>query len=289
MDAAIIGNPNSGKAGDENYLEHYAKILRTGGLNTEVLNTEYPNHATELATEVGKDRLVVAAGGDGTINEVVNGLHRDATLGILPLGTANVLAREIGLPLNAEKACQRILLGETFRMDLGVATDHKGSERRFTFVAGIGFDANVIYSVTPRLKRYFKALAFVLSAFRVYTEEETPAIHLLHGDTIYVSQFVIIANGRRYGGDFRVTGSQSLSSGELEAIMVERVGALLRPDVLGRILSRRPLNSSMRSVDAREFRARAPGAEIPVQLDGELWGRLPMSFRTDSGALKVIR
>ena len=289
MDAAIIGNPNSGKAGDENYLEHYAKILRTGGLNTEVLNTEYPDHATELAAEVGGDRLVIAAGGDGTINEVVNGLPGDATLGILPLGTANVLAREIGLPLNAEKACQRILTGETFRMDLGVATDHNGVERRFTFVAGIGFDASVIYSVTPRLKRYFKALAFVLSAFKVYTETETPAIHVLHGDTTYISQFVIIANGRRYGGDFRVTGDQSLSSGELEAIMIERVGALLRPDVLGRILSRRPLNSSMRSVDAQEFRARAPGAEVPVQLDGELWGRLPMTFRTEPGALRVIR
>ncbi len=288
MEAALIGNPNSGKAGDKNYLENYAKILREGGLETEVLNTEYPDHATELATEAG-DRLVIAAGGDGTINEVINGISKDATLGILPLGTANVLAREIGLPLNPKKACERILAGNTFQMDLGIATDHDGAERRFTFVAGIGFDANVIYSVTPRLKRYFKALAFVLSAFRVYTEEESPAIHILHGDTTYVSQFVIIANGRRYGGDFRVTGSQTLSSGELEAIMIERVGALLRPDVLGRILSRRPLNSSMRSVDAQEFRARAPGAEIPVQLDGELWGRLPMSFRTDPGALKVIR
>lgn len=288
MDAAIIGNPNSGKAGDRNYLENYAKILRAGGLNTEVLNTEYPNHATELAAEVG-DRIVIAAGGDGTINEVVNGLHKDATLGILPLGTANVLAREIGLPLNPKKACGRILAGDTFRMDLGIATDRKGTERRFTFVAGIGFDANVIYSVTPWLKRYLKALAFALSAFKVYAEEEFPAIHVLYGDTIYVSQFVIIANGRRYGGDFRVTGGQSLSSGELEAILVERIGALLRPDILGRILARHPLNRSMRSVNAAEFRARAPGAEVPVQLDGELWGRLPMSFRTEPGALKVIR
>lgn len=288
MDAAIIGNPNSGKAGDRNYLENYAKILRAGGLNTEVLNTEYPNHATELAAEVG-DRIVIAAGGDGTINEVVNGLHKDATLGILPLGTANVLAREIGLPLNPKKACGRILAGDTFRMDLGIATDRNGIERRFTFVAGIGFDANVIYSVTPWLKRYLKALAFALSAFKVYAEEEFPAIHVLYGDTIYVSQFVIIANGRRYGGDFRVTGGQSLSSGELEAILVERIGALLRPDILGRILARRPLNRSMRSVNATEFRARAPGAEVPVQLDGELWGRLPMSFRTEPGALKVIR
>lgn len=288
MDAAIIGNPNSGRAGNRNLLENCADILRAGGMRTEVLNTEYPDHATELAAEAG-DRLVVAAGGDGTINEVVNGLQEGATMAILPLGTANVLARELGLPLNPEKACKRILHGESLSMDLGLATDHNGNERRFTFVAGIGFDANVIYSVTPRLKRYFKALAFVLSAFKVYTEKESPAIHIQHGNTIYVSQFVILANGRRYGGDFRVTGSQSLASGELEAIMIERIGALLRPDILGRILARQPLNSSMRSVDAAEFRARAPGAEVPVQLDGELWGRLPMNFKILPQALNVIR
>ena len=107
-DAVIIGNPNSGRAGDEDYLEHFAEILRSGGLAVEVLNTERPNHATELASAAG-DRLVVGAGGDGTLNEVINGLSRGATLGVLPLGTANVLARELGLPLDAEEACRRLL------------------------------------------------------------------------------------------------------------------------------------------------------------------------------------
>jgi diacylglycerol kinase (ATP) len=288
MSAVIIGNPHSGRAGDEDRLERYADILRSGGMKTKVLNTEYPDHATELASEAG-DQLVIAAGGDGTINEVVNGLHKEATLGILPLGTANVLARELGLPLKPEKACRRILEGNHSRIDLGVATNRQGEERRFTFVAGIGFDANVIYTVTPRLKRYLKALAFILTAFRVYAEEEFPAIHVHHGDTIYVSQFVILANGRRYGGDFQVSGEGSLTSGELEAILVERISALIRPDILGRILARRPLNSSMRSIGARELEARSPGTEVPVQIDGELWGRLPMSFRIEPEALKVAR
>lgn len=288
MDAVIIGNPNSGRAGDEDRLERYADILRDGGIKTEVLNTEYPDHATTLATKAG-DKLVVAAGGDGTINEVVNGLHKDATLGVLPLGTANVLARELGIPLKPEKACQRIVEGEQSRIDVGVATNREGEERRFTFVAGIGFDANVIYTVTPRLKRYFKALAFILSAFRVYTEEEFPAIHVHHGDTIYVTQFVILANGRHYGGEFQVSEKASLTNGELEAILVERISALIRPDILGSILARRPLSSSMRSIGAQEFEARSPGTEVPVQIDGELWGRLPMKFRIEPGALKVVR
>ena len=117
--AVIIGNPNSGSAGDEGYLEGFADTLRAGGLTVEVLNTERPDAAG--------DRLVIAAGGDGTVNEVLNGLSTGAALGILPLGTANVLARELGLPLEPEGACERILTGAASRMDVGVATDDAGN------------------------------------------------------------------------------------------------------------------------------------------------------------------
>src|SRR5829696_7946649 len=172
--AVIIGNPNSGRAGSKGSLERCAKVLRSGGLSVEVLNTERPDHATELAT-LAEDRLVVAAGGDGTINEVINGLDREATLGILPLGTANVLARELGLPLDVGLACERILRGERARVDLGVATNREGIERRFACMAGIGFDAKVVHAVTPRMKRYLRGLAFPLAAFKVlFTEELSP-------------------------------------------------------------------------------------------------------------------
>ena len=172
-DAVIIGNPNSGRAGDEEYLERFAEILRSGDLRVEVLNTEHPNHATELASLAG-DRLVVAAGGDGTVNEVLNGLSPEATLGVLPLGTANVLARELGLPLDPSEACWRILEGERSRVDFGVATDDAGAERRFACMAGIGFDAKVIGAVTPRLKRYLRTVAFQLTAFKVFCREQVP-------------------------------------------------------------------------------------------------------------------
>src|SRR3712207_9595257 len=78
--AVIIGNPNSGSAGDEGYLERFAEILRAGGLKVEVLNTERPDYATELAAMAG-DRLVIAAGGDGTVNEGVNGLSDRKSVG----------------------------------------------------------------------------------------------------------------------------------------------------------------------------------------------------------------
>jgi diacylglycerol kinase (ATP) len=288
MEAVIIGNPNSGSAGDEGYLERFADALRAGGLEVEVLNTERPDHATELAAMAG-DRLVIAAGGDGTVNEVVNGLSKDATLGILPLGTANVLARELGLPLKPEVACERILSSTGSQMDVGVATDKEGTERRFTCMAGIGFDANVVREVTPRLKRCLKTLAFPLTALKVYLEGNLPKLHVIDGDTTHVAQLAVVANGHYYGGDFKVAEEASLTSGKLEVVLVEKVGRLLRADIFARVLAKRPLDRDAKSFPARDIRAESSSGHVPVQIDGELWGQLPMSFCIEPAAIRVIR
>ena len=289
--AVIIGNPNSGSAGDEGYLERFAETLRAGGLGVEVLNTERPDHATELSTAAG-DRLVIAAGGDGTVNEVVNGLSEGATLGILPLGTANVLARELGLPLKPEDACERILTGTPIRMDVGVATDEEGTERRFTLMAGIGFDADVVREVTPRLKRYLRTLAFPLVALKVYFWGDRPDLQIVDGDATHVAQFAVVANGQYYGGEFEVAEDASLTSGALEVVLVEKVGHLMRPDILARILAKSPLDRAMKSFSSQTVDAKSPaarGARVLVQMDGEVWGQLPMSFRIEPAAIKVIR
>jgi diacylglycerol kinase (ATP) len=272
LDAVIIGNPKSGRAGDRDYLERHAASLRSGGLSVEVLNTERPNHATELAA-AARERLVVAAGGDGTVNEVINGLTPGATLGILPLGTANVLARELGLPLDAEGACRRIVEGGETRVDLGVAIDEAGNERRFACMAGV---------------RYLRGLAFQVMAFRVLFSNRFPPVRISAGDKVHVARFAIVANGHYYGGDYRVTGPGLLTSGKLETVLVEKVGYLLRPDVFWGIIFRRPLNRSMESFKTTEVHADSAGDHVPIQVDGELWGELPMSFRVEPAALKVV-
>lgn len=290
-EAVIIGNPNSGSAGDEDYLEGFADTLRDGGMRVEVLNTEHPDHATQLAEAAG-EQLVIAAGGDGTVNEVLNGLSADATLGILPLGTANVLARELGIPLDPELACERILSGSPLRVDIGVATDAEGIERRFACMAGIGFDADVVREVTPRFKRYLRSLAFPLAALKVYFRGDQPDILVQDGDTTYVAQFAIVANGQYYGGEFETARDASLTSGGLEVVLVEKVGILLRPDVLASFLSKKPLDDSSKSFTSQGVRAWSPTAgkrTVPVQIDGEVWGQLPMEFRIEAGAAEVIR
>lgn len=285
MDAVIIGNPASGR-GDIDLLEDCAKLLKERCEEVEIWPTERPRHATELATLAGAC-LVVAAGGDGTVNEVINGLHTDATLGVLPLGTANVLARELGIPLNIGKASQRIVGGETIRMDLGVATDEGGVQRKFSCMAGIGFDANVIQAVPSRMKRDLGVMAFALTAFKVLAVEDLPWIRIQNGGD-HRSQFAIIANGSHYGGDYKTSDSASLTNGELDVIMVEKVSKLLRPDIFGRILAKKPLSKDATRFSVTELEATSE-EKVPVQLDGEIWGHLPMSFRVEPASLKVIK
>jgi diacylglycerol kinase family enzyme len=224
------------------------------------------------------------------VNEVLNGLSEGATLGILPLGTANVLARELGLPLDPEGACERILTGAASRMDVGVAADDAGNERRFACMAGIGFDAEVVDEVGSSLKRYLRSLAFPLVALKVYFRNDRPELRIKDGDTTHVVQYAVVANGQYYGGDFETAEDASLVSGELQVVLVDKVGRLMRPDVLAHILAKKPLDRTMRSFASRGVRVESPGGRhVPVQIDGEVWGSLPMSFRIEPGALEVIR
>lgn len=287
MRAVIIGNRSAGRPGDGYQLERCAEILGAHGVEAEVWDTDHPEHATELATLAG-DGLIVAAGGDGTVNEVINGISTDATLGVVPLGTANVLARELDLPLKLEQACERIVSGKPLEIDLGIATDSDGVERRFACMAGLGFDANVVKEVTPQMKRYLRASAFALTAFQVYFKGMLPEFEIIRGDEVYSTQFAVVANSLHYGGELKVMHEGSLTSGELSVVMVERVGTLMRPDYLGRILARQPLSGFSPSFSDKEIHARPKDAEVPVQIDGEAWGHLPMSFRVEPAALRVI-
>ena len=175
------------------------------------------------------------------------------------------------------------------RIDLGVAADEEGIERRFACMAGIGFDASVVSEVQPHMKRHLKTSAFTLTAFQVYFKNVLPEFEIVRGDEVYTTQFAIVANTSHYGGDFKVIDEVSLTSGELAVVRVEKVGSLLRPDYLGRIFARQPLSGFSPTFSGEEVSARPLGEKVPVQLDGEVWGCLPMSFRVEPASLRVIQ
>jgi len=127
-----------------------------------------------------------------------------------------------------------------------------------------------------------------LAALKVFLRGDRPELHIKDGDTTHVVQYAVVANGQYYGGNFETAEEASLMSGELQVVLVEKVGHLARPD----ILAKKPLDRTMKSFASGDILAESPdgrGARVPVQIDGEFWGHLPMSFRIEPAALEVIR
>jgi diacylglycerol kinase family enzyme len=184
-----------------------------------------------------------------------------------------VLARELGLPLDSEQACKKILTGTASRVDVGIATDQEGTEQRFALMAGVGFDAEVVRAVTPSIKRWLRGFAYPLMALKIYFQSKQPELRVKIGDTSYETEFAVVANGQYYGGDFEMAEGTSLRNGNIEVVLISKVSFLLRADILARILTKRPLDRAMSSLTAEEAKVvstEGQRARVPVQLDGEV-------------------
>jgi YegS/Rv2252/BmrU family lipid kinase len=282
----VIGNPAAGASGPS-VIRSAAAFLRRHARRVEMGLTHARGDAEALCREAvsaGAD-LVVAAGGDGTINEVVNGLAGSpAALGVIPLGTANVLALETGIPTDPEAACRLVLAGRPRAIHLGMA-----GSRRFLLMAGAGFDAEVVYSMTASWKRTMGKSAYFLAGFW----------HLLarRGARLTVSAEaigtlsatgVIIGKARFYGGRFSVTPGARLEEPRLEACVFLRGGRAGRARTAWRVL--RGTHGPHRDVVLfKTDRLRVTSTErVHVHADGDLIGALPLDFRVAPETLRII-
>ncbi|MBI5394990.1 MAG: diacylglycerol kinase family lipid kinase [Verrucomicrobia bacterium] len=268
--------------------------LRELAGDADLLPTDAAGHAITLAEQAARGGCgtVVAAGGDGTINEVVNGLMRIPAasrprLGVVPIGTANVYARELGLPFSVDAAWRVAAAGRERCVDVGVARAAGGEQRYFAQLAGAGFDALAIAALDMRLKKRINWLAYVVSGFRTVARG-LPRLTVTADDRRCEGCFVFIGNGRFYGGSFPLFPDAQLDDGALTVCVFEG-GRVL--DVL-RYLPRVLTGSHPKLADVRYFKAkrvRVESAEtVPTELDGELWGNCPAEFSVEAGALRVL-
>jgi YegS/Rv2252/BmrU family lipid kinase len=262
-------------------------LLHGYSWEVEVASTAYAGHATHLARQARATRdIVIAAGGDGTLNEVINGVvGSEVAVGVLPLGTANVWAREVGIPARPLAAAKVLLTGERRRVDVGLAGD-----RHFLLMAGIGFDAAVVAAMPARSKRRFGALAFVLrGAWAAARERRWHArIRAPEGDLELDATWIIAGNTRLYGGVARISGAASVVDGRLDLVVFGRGGLFARAGwSLAAIPGR---HSRLRQVTYRQLAAFRLETDTPhpVQVDGEPAGWTPLDFRCVPAALAVI-
>src|SRR5689334_6598572 len=219
--AILISNPKTGRyASRRRPVQELAAQLESLGIKIDLKLTQRPGDATEIAARAASNGTsdVIVAGGDGTINEAIQGLGgTTARLGIIPRGTANVLARELGLPLDEEQAVAVIAQGKSRKIYLGLMTDETTNQSRyFVLMAGIGLDASVVGRVQPSLKKRIGKGAFWISGLsHLATWNPQPFTLEINGDQ-YKATFAAIGKAARYGGDLAITPGARLDQPDFE-------------------------------------------------------------------------
>lgn len=211
-DHLVIVNPVAGRGAGERMIPVVTRLLREHGLSFDLTRTERPWHAAELARQavVSGYRTVVAVGGDGTSNEVLNGLmaareagEGEAAMGVLCVGTGNDFAYGMGIPPDLETGCAALARGQTRRVDVG----HARGFRYFGNGVGIGFDAavNVVASRLRRLRGFLVYLIAVLRTLIFYYRAPLTRIELDDRTLELPALMISVMNGRRMGGGFLMT------------------------------------------------------------------------------------
>jgi YegS/Rv2252/BmrU family lipid kinase len=238
--------------------------------------------AARSARTGGYDRIV-AAGGDGTLNEVINGLAPSTIpLAFIPLGTVNVLALEIGLPFALRAAAAVAGSGVPTPVCLGQA-----GTRKFLLMAGVGFDAQVVRAVDSRLKRRIGRFAYVVAALKTLGKWQPPQLTVTLADgSVQRAAGVIVGNGRLYGGRFSLTPHARLADDTFEVLLLRRTSraALLRAGLCA-LLRRSPAAGD--SLLLRTSALTIAGT-APIQIDGDDFGDLPCAFTTLPGAITLV-
>ncbi len=291
--AVLISNPNAGRGGTHRAAEidRFCSLLKKNGLQVELLNTEAPGDATRLAAEAAEKGAtdVIVSGGDGTINEALQGLIGTNTrLAIWPRGTSNVLAHDLKFPVKLELAAEAIVRNKTRRVHIGCAIDEASSVKRyFLLMAGIGIDATVASKVRSGLKRRIGKGAFWYAGIGFLLRWNPASFTMeVDGERFDVT-FACIANAASYGGGLVLTPRAQIDKPEFEILLIDshsrlRYLYLLTVVMQGRV---KPGTAGARYLYAKQ--ARAIGDTL-VQVDGEVIGTTPMSFEIAPETIEVI-
>lgn len=281
---AVIYNPTAGRARRDKLNAVILELQRLG-CRVELNETHARGDAEEIAGGIDDARvdIVAAAGGDGTVNEVVNGLKGKAVaLAVIPLGTANVLADEIDLGRKVKRIAEAIAFGGVRPIRVGNANG-----RRFVMMAGAGFDAKVVDGVQLGLKRFVGPLAYVWEMVRqVFVYGWAPCRVEVDGQTYQVAS-AIVCNGQSYGGPFTAAPAANLETDCFQIVMFTRSGwfNVVRYG-LALVIGRLPHLADVRIVPGRHVVIHGDKG-APVQADGDILTRLPAHIEIDSETVQL--
>jgi len=290
----VIFNP----AARGNKARRFRRFLNELSQQCALKATTGPGDArrfAQAAVATGYD-IIAAAGGDGTVNEVLNGIGDEpdgfqrTRLGVLPLGTVNVFARELKIPLRLEGAWRVLKRARETKIDLGRADffeDGRPAQRHFMQLGGAGLDARAIELVSWKLKKTAGPLAYLVAGFQALAEKQPRLTVTAAGKTL-TGELALLGNGQFYGGSFGIFPGAALGDGRLHACVFPQVNmpALLR--LVPGFLVRRKLSGPR--VGRLCAQAITVTSDLPAafELDGEWAGHLPAIFSVEPQKLRVV-
>jgi diacylglycerol kinase family enzyme len=334
--ATIIFNPMSGRpARRAENVRGMIELLKKRGINTVGKATAGPMDATQLAREAvaGGAEIIISYGGDGTLNEVLQGIVGSrAALAVWPGGTSNVVARDLSITNKLEAIADLIAAGKTVRVSLGLSRgqgsgvrdqghemeacsvsfadpdknvietsaslpdstlrlptpDPRPLQRYFLMMAGIGLDASIARTVNKKLKRRTGEFAYwVAGVNHLFRWKPEPFVIEVDGQS-YESVFAVIGNGKGYGGRMCMTPGAKLEEPGFQIYLLPRMSNNFSYiGALSACLRGRPETTRAKIVEGRHIKASC-SRETWVEVDGEVIGRLPMTFESVPDALSLI-
>jgi diacylglycerol kinase (ATP) len=282
----LIANPTSGSFSPKKIAEIQSS-LRQGGLDPELLLTGSAQDAALFAARVCRETaspLVLVAGGDGTVNGVLNGLVPGAaTLGVIPMGTSNVLARELKIS-SLHDALARVARGDSGPISIG-ELECAGERRRFLLMAGVGVDGAVVQAVRLGEKKLVGKGAYLLSALRVLANWDRGELQVTGAGRSVTCHSVIVCNAARYGGNFLLAPEGDLFTPGFQVLCIKggRLTFLGLALLLG--LNRVAESRSITLFQADELEIAGNKA---VQIDGDFFGLAPLKLRSLPDFVRLI-
>jgi len=286
LSITIIVNPVAGGGRRNKLLESVIQQLKTGTANINILKTRYAGHERELALAAISEQtdIVVAAGGDGTVNEIASALlGSDIALAVVPMGTVNLLVKELNLPEKAKPLAAVILTGKKKKIFPGIVNN-----RLFLVTASIGFDADVVANFSAPLKKIIGKAAYGVQALKQWVTLTPRCFTVQQDNTAQQIEGLLIAKGRYYAGAFSWAKQASVFDEKLYACLQKSAGRLATCTMILKLALGHSLETKTTAIKKIDKLIVTTPKSRPVQGDGDIITHTPAVFSTSKTPLLVI-
>lgn len=290
----IVFNPRSGKSQrilTRSVSDRVINFFANKGLSITIRTTSAPGEGSKLAREFVQDGYthVIACGGDGTINEVANGLvGRKAVMGFIPMGTENVFCTSMGIPLDIDRACEHFFQAEEKLIDVGIA-----NQRYYLVMSGIGMDARVIFEMDPDVKAVLGGIGFLLKGAMLFLFESekfkaNSRVKLLDKNEEFKTDawLILVGNLPNYTGYIKVAPDARPDDGLLDILVFPYRENELGTQVLNTITGTHLEKTDVKHFKSSDFRI-ITDPPVYCQIDGEILGKTPVHYRVYEKGLKI--